>query len=155
MADVGVAYTLTTPGGTVVFNDGSADQHYITGIRGLSMPSLRTPMDSVPLGDGLLVHDFWKGGMHIGIEGIFLITSVRVQNSIVIVRNDMEADLVDVLDSILRANGTLAFAPQGEGTRTYTVKCEVPVDFTETDNYTVKAFSFGLVAGDPNWAGSS
>lgn len=155
MADVGVSYTLTTPGGTVVFNDGSADQHYITEIRGLGAPALRTPMDNVPLGDGGLIHDFWKGSRHIGIEGIFLITSVRVMNSIVIVRNDMEQELVDALESILRADGTLAYAPQGEGTRTYTVRYEVPLEFTHTDNYTVLAFSFGLVAGEPDWAGSS
>ena len=155
MADVGVTYTLTTPGGTVTFNDGLADQHYITEIRGLGSAALRTPIDNVPLGDGGLIHDFWKGPRHIGIEGIFLIQSTKIMNSIVVIRNDMEDELSDALESILRADGTLAYTPQGEGARTYPVRYEIPLEFTHTDNYTVLAFSFGLVAGEPDWAGTS
>lgn len=155
MADVGVQYDLATPVGTVSFNDGTPDQFYITEIRGLGAPALRTPQDNVPLGDGGLIHDFWKGPRHIGIEGIFLITSVKIQNSIVIVRNDMEAELTEAVESILRNDGTLSFAPQGEGTRSFTVRYETPLEFTHTDNYTVLAFSFGLVAGEPDWAGTS
>ena len=126
MADVGVSYVLTTPGPDITFNNGSADQFYITEIRGLGAPALRTPIDNVPLGDGGLVHDFWKGPRHIGIEGIFLITSTRIMNSIVVIRNDMEFILTDALESILRADGTLAYTPQGEGARTYTVRYEIP-----------------------------
>jgi hypothetical protein len=155
VADVGVSYTLTTPGGTVVFNDGATDQHYITEIRGLGAPALRTPMDNVPLGDGGLIHDFWKGPRHIGVEGIFLIQSTRIQDDIVVIRNDMEEELTVALESILRADGTFAYAPQGEGTRTYTVNYEVGVEFTHTDNYLTLAWTFGLVAGEPDWAGSS
>jgi hypothetical protein len=155
MADVGVPWTLTTPAVVIPFNDGSLDQFYITRIRGLAMPPIRAPVDPVPLGDGGLVHDFWKGPLHIGIEGLFLIQSTRVMDSIVIIRNDMEADLVDALESILRADGTFAGAPQGHSTRTYTVNCEIPLDTDHADNYLSYTFSFGLVAGDPNWAGSS
>ena len=155
MADVGVPYQLSTPWGPINFNDGGLDQFYITEVRGLGAPALRTPFDNVPLGDGGLIHDFWKGPRHIGVEGIFLITSVRVMNSIVVVRNDMEDELTDALESILRSDGTLSYAPQGEGTRTYTVRYEVPLEFTHTDNYTVLAFNFGLVAGEPDWSGSS
>ena len=155
MADVGVSYTLTTPVSTVVFNDGALDQHYITEIRGLGAPALRTPIDNVPLGDGGLVHDFWKGPRHIGIEGIFLIQSTRIMNSIVVIRNDMEDELSDALESILRADGTLAYTPQGQGARTYTVRYEIGVEFTHTDNYLTEAFTFGLVAAEPDWAGSS
>src|SRR3990167_9245660 len=124
MADVGVVYTLSTPGGTVLFNDGfdpfaGADQFYITEIRGLAAPALRTPIDNVPLGDGGLVHDFWKGPRHIWIEGIFLIQSTKIMNSIVVIRNEMG------------------------------------VEFPHTDNYLTDAFTFGLVAAEPDWAGSS
>lgn len=155
MADVGVSHVLTTPALTVTFNSGSLDQFYITSIRGLGAPSLRTPMDNVPLGDGGLVHDFWKGPRHIQIEGIFLIQSTRVMNSIVVIRNNMEFDLTDALESILRADGTLAFTPQGESARTFTVRYEVGLEFTHIDNYLTEAFSFGLVAAEPDWAGSS
>lgn len=155
MADVGVSYVLTTPGPDITFNSGGLDQFYITEIRGLGAPSLRTPMDNVPLGDGGLIHDFWKGPRHIGVEGIFLIQSTRVMNSIVAIRNQMEFDLTDALESILRADGTFAFTPQGEGARTFTVRYEVGVEFSHTDNYLTDAFTFGLVAGEPDWAGSS
>jgi len=155
MADVGVSYVLTTPGPDITFNSGSLDQFYITEIRGLGAPSLRTPMDNVPLGDGGLIHDFWKGPRHIGVEGIFLIQSTRVMNSIVAIRNQMEFDLTDALESILRADGTFAFTPQGEGARTFTVRYEVGVEFSHTDNYLTLAFTFGLVAGQPDWSGSS
>ena len=155
MADVGVSYVLTTPGGVITFNAGTADQFYITEIRGLGAPSLRTPMDNVPLGDGGLIHDFWKGPRHIGIEGIFLIQSTRNMNAIVVIRNDMEFLLTDALESILRADGTLVFTPQGEGARTFTVRYEVGVEFVHTDNYLTDAFTFGLVAAEPDWAGAS
>ena len=155
MADIGVSYVLTTPGPDITFNDGSPDQFYITEIRGLGAPALRTPIDNVPLGDGGLVHDFWKGPRHIGIEGIFLIQSTRNMNAIVVIRNDMEFLLTDALESILRADGTLSFTPQGEGNRTFTVRYEIGVEFTHTDNYLTDAFTFGLVAGEPDWAGSS
>ena len=155
MADVGVSYVLTTPGPDITFNSGSLDQFYITEIRGLGAPSLRTPMDNVPLGDGGLIHDFWKGPRHIGVEGIFLIQSTRVMNSIVAIRNQMEFDLTDALESILRADGTFAFTPQGEGARTFTVRYEVGVEFSHTDNYLTLAFTFGLVAEQPDWSGSS
>lgn len=160
MADIGVVYTLTTPGGTVLFNDATdpfagADQFYITEIRGLGAPALRTPIDNVPLGDGGLIHNFWKGPRHIGIEGTILVQSVRVENSIVVIRNDMEDELSNALESILRADGTLSFAPQGEGTRTYTVRYEVGVEYVHGNNYHSLDFSFGLVAGEPDWAGSS
>lgn len=155
MADVGVAYTLTTPGPDIAFNNGALDQFYITEIRGLGAPALRTPMDNVPLGDGGLIHDFWKGPRHIGIEGIFLIQSTRVMNSILAIRNQMEFDLTDALESMLRADGTLVFTPYGEGARTFTVRYEVGVEFTHTDNYLTDAFTFGLVAAEPDWAGAS
>jgi len=155
MADIGVQYVLTTPVLTLTFNDGTADQFYITEIRGLGAPALRTPMDNVPLGDGGLIHDFWKGPRHIAIEGIFLIQSTRVMDSIVVIRNDMEEDLTDALESILRADGTLSYTPQGDSARTFTVRYEVGVEFVHTDNYLTDSFSFGLVAGEPDWAGSS
>jgi hypothetical protein len=155
MADVAVVYTLTTPDGTVVFNDGGSDQFYITEVRGLGAPALRTPFDNVPLGDGGLIHDFWKGPRHIGVEGILLIQSTRQMDDIVIARNDMEEELTDALESILRADGSFSFTPQGLANRTFTVRYEVGIEFVHTDNYLTDAFSFGLIAGEPDWSGSS
>ena len=126
-----------------------SDQYYITEIRGLAAPTLRTPFDNVALGDGGLIHDFWFGPRHIGVEGVVLVQSVRIENDIVEIRNDMEADLTSALNSIIRTDGTLAFTPQGQGATSYSVRYEVPLEFTHTDNYHTLGFSFGLIAGDP------
>jgi len=156
MADVGVQYDLTTPAGTIIFNDGSLDQFYITKVRGLGSPDLRTPMDKVPLGHGALFHPFFKGARHIGVEGIFLIESTRIQNNIVVIRNEMEFDLTEALESLLDdSTGTFTFAPQGFGSRTFVVKYEVGFEPEHGDNYISLYFSFGLVAAEPDWSGSS
>lgn len=154
MADVGVTYVLTTPGPDITFNSGvepfdGTDKLYITEIRGLESPEIRTPVDPVPLGDGALVHDFWFGARHIGIEGVIIVNSVTVMNSVVQVRNSLTDDLTDALNSILRADGTLAFTPQGEAARSITVRYEVGLNTTHTDNYNTLQFSFGLIAAVP------
>lgn len=151
MADVGVTFTLTTPGPTLTFNDGSLDQFYITELRGLGGPPIRAPIDNVPLGDGGLVHTFYKGPRHIIVEGIFLITSVRVMNDIVEQRNSMESDLMDALEAIIAADGTFAWTPQGEAARSLTVRHDVMLDFSHADNYTNLTWNFGLVAANPDW----
>ncbi len=70
-------------------------------------------------------------------------------DSVVQVRNSLTDDLTDALDSILRADGTLAFTPQGEAARTITVRYEVGLQTVHTDNYNTLQFSFGLIAADP------
>jgi len=154
MADVGVPYTLATGGGTIVFNDSGEpfqgqDQFYITEIRGLGSPALRTPFDSVPLGDGSLVHDFWFGARHIGIEGTALVQSTAIEDDIVVIRNQMEADLFTALESCLRADAIFDFTPQGQSAQSYTVRYEVQLEFTHSNNYHSLDFSFGLIAGNP------
>ncbi len=155
MADVGVIYTLTSPGpGTVTFNTGidpfdGRDKYYITEIRGLESADIRTPVDPVPLGDGALVHDFWFGSTHIAVEGVILVNSTQIEDDIVQVRNSMTNVLSDALAYILRNDGTFAFTPQGAAARSITVRYEVPLQTTHTDNYHTLQFSFGLIAGDP------
>jgi hypothetical protein len=151
VADVAVPFVLTTPGGTITFNDDSADQHYITEIGGLGSAPVRAPIDNVPFGDGGIVHNFWKGPRHITIEGVWLITSTRIMNSIVVIRNDMEEDLRAALESTLQANGTLAWTPQGQAARSLTVRQEIAMDTRHIENYNLRSFTFGLVAGDPDW----
>src|SRR3990167_286210 len=155
MADVGVPYALATPARTIPFNDDSADQYYITEIGGLAVPTIRAPIDNVPLGDGGLVHDFWKGPRHLSIEGVLLIQSTRVQDTVVDIRNQMEDALVFVLESILRADGTLTYPPTGAGARSLTVRHDIPLEFRHVENYLLISFTFGLVAAEPDWSGSS
>jgi hypothetical protein len=155
MADVGVVYTLTTPGPDIVFNQFTEpftghDQYYITEIRGLEAPSLRTPQDPIPLGDGALIHDFYYGATHITIEGVIIVDSTQICNSQVAIRNSMTNDLKDALNSILRANGTLAWTPQGQGAQTITtLRYEVGLQTPHTSDYRALEFSFGLVSGTP------
>lgn len=155
MADVGVQYVLTAPAGTITFNEftepfiGNNDQYYITEIRGLAAPALRTVVDSVPLGDGALIHDFWFGARHIGIEGTILVMSTGVMDDVVEIRNQMEADLQDAVNSMIRTDGTLAFTPQGQSPISYTCRYEIPLEFVHSNNYLSLDFSFGLIAGDP------
>jgi hypothetical protein len=151
MADIGVQFVLDTPTTDITFNDDSEDQIYIVTASGLGMPTLRTPIDNVPFGDGGLVHDFWEGPRHILIDGIFLITSTHVMDDVVVIRNDFEDDLVTALTSIIRADGTLTWTPQGQSQRSLTVRCDVPVDFAHEANWTLETFAFGLVAANPDW----
>lgn len=154
MADIGVVYTLTTPAQTITFNATTVpfagqDQYYITEIRGLASPTLRTPFDNVPLGDGGLIHDFWFGPRHIGVEGTLLVQSVRVEDDIVLQRNQMEADLTDALESIIRTDGTFVFTPQGQVTVSYNVRYEIGLEFVHSNNYHSLDYSFGLIAANP------
>lgn len=151
MADIAVQYTLTTPGGTINFNDGSADQFYITEIQGLGSAPIRTPIDNRPLADGGLVHDFWKGPRHVLIEGVFFITSVPQGQRCQEIRNEMEEDLRVALESLLQDDGTLAWTPVGQAARSLTVRHEVPLECPHQENYLLRAFNFGLIAANPDW----
>lgn len=149
MTDIAAVYTLTTPGGTITFNDGAEDQYYITSIRGLESGIIRAPIDSMPQTDGAIIHDFFFGQQSIIIDGFFFITSSRVMNTILAQRNAMTNTLRTALNSILRADGTLAWTPLGQGAESLTVRYEVPLQPDHIDNYLNRSFSFGLVSGSP------
>jgi hypothetical protein len=149
--DIGVQYTLTTPGGTINFNDGSANQYYLSTVGGLDGPTIRAPIDDRPQTDGGIVHDFFAGPRHITFEGVLLIQSTHIMNSVVQIRNTMEDNLRTAVVSLLRADGTLAWTPQGKSARSLTVRHDVPLDFTNIENYLLLQFHFGLVAANPYW----
>ncbi len=151
MPDIGVAYTLSTPGGNVAFNNGATDQLYIVSIEGLGGPPVRSTVDPVPFGHGGIVHRAWKGPRDIVVDGMFLILSTRVGNSIVVIRNAFEETLRTALESIMQADGTLTWTPQGQGARSLTVRHSVQLEFRHDQDWLVENFSFGLVAANPNW----
>lgn len=151
MADVAAVYTLTTPGGTITLNSGGADQYFTSEVGGLDGAPIRAPIDPVPFGQGGIIHDFWRGPRHPTFEGVLLITSTRVMNSILAIRNDMEENLRVALESIQQANGTLAWTPLGEAARSLTVRNDIALDMRHVENYLLRSFAFGLVAGDPDW----
>ena len=126
------------------------DQFYITELRGLESPALRVPQDPVPLGSGALIHDFFYGATHITFEGVILVDSTEIMDDIVEIRNSMTQDLKDALDSILAANGSLAWTPQGEGAQSISgLRYEVGLQTPHTADYRMLEFSFGLVTGTP------
>lgn len=155
MADLTAVYTLTTPGGTISFNNGdlhtTTDLYWIQNIRGLDSPSLRTPFDDAPQTHGGLIHNFWKGPRHIGFEGVILIQSVPIGGACQEELNGMESALMTALESILQTDGTLAWQPLGDSSKSLGVRYEVPLEITPSDNYATRSFTFGLIAGDPDF----
>lgn len=155
MPDISCVYTLTTPGGTITFNDGSADQFYISEIpQGLSGVPARTPHDDVPYGDGEQSYNWFQTGRHILIEGLFLVTSVMCGPDMVEVWNQMEDDLqvaTDSLAGLTTATGTLSWTPAGLSARSLTVRRDVELECPHDQNYLVRTFHFGLSADNPSW----
>jgi hypothetical protein len=158
MADVSAVYTLTTPGGTITFNNGDlkdgTDKFWIQIIHGLEGAPLRTPIDNAPQTDGGLVHPFLRAARPVIIEGVFVTESVgwpSVGDECITAQNEMEDDLLDALESIVAANGTLAWTPLGLGSRSLTVRNHQPLETTPGENYVIRNFVFGLIAADPSW----
>ena len=156
MADIACPYTIVTPARTINFNDGATDQFYIQGITGLGSAPVRAPIDDVPYGDGGIGHNFWKGGRHIVIEGLFLVTSVDCGPEQVGIWNDMEDSLRIALESIAATTtdtGTLVWLPQGQILyRVLGVRHDQPLECPPDQNFTVRNFSFGLFAENPDWS---
>ena len=81
---------------------------------------------------------------------MILVGSTGIEDDIVEIRNDMTDELELALRSMIRADGTLTFDPQGSvASTTYTVRYEVGLQTPHADNYHSLQFSFGLIAGDP------
>lgn len=160
MPDVACPYTLATPAGTIVFNDGSAEQFYITNIpQGLAGAPIRAPIDNVAFGDGSIGFNFWKGGRHILIEGVFLVTSLPPCPALVALWNAMEDELRIALDSIsadIASTATLSWTPTGDvAVRALVVRNDVELETQPDQNYLTRTFTFGLFSEDPDWTGSS
>ena len=158
MADLSCTYTLTTPAATISLNAGDlrdgTDKYWVQNIQGLDGPPLRTPIDNRPQTDGGLVHPFFKGPRSIVFEGVLVTESAgwpSEGDACITVQNEMEEDLVDALESIIAADGTLAWTPLGLSARSLTVRHSQMLEFMAIENYVLKQFVFGLVAANPNW----
>ena len=155
MPDIGCPYDLTTPAGTIYFNNGDTDQFYIQSITGLGTAPVRAPIDDIPYGDGSIGHNFWKGGRHIAIEGVFLVLSVDCGPAQVAVWNAMEERLRLALESIASLTtdvGTLVWTPTGAiAFNLLSDRHDVPMECPPDQNFTIRNFSFGLFAADPDW----
>lgn len=155
MADLTVVYTLTTPGGTISFNNGALktldDLYWIQNLRGLDSTPIRAPVDDAPQAHGGIVHNFWKGPRHVGMEGVILIQSVPFGGPCQEELNGMESALTTALESILQADGTLAWTPLGDSAKSLTVRYEIPLEVNPSDNYVTRSFTFGLIAASPDF----
>jgi len=157
VADLSVPYTLSTPAGTVIFNNGTLksldDLFWIQTIQGLDQASIRAPVDEVPFGNGGIVHTFWKGPRRVIFDGVIFIQSVPIgSGSCQALLNEMEEDLRQALDSISGdTDGTLTWTPTGMSGRSLDVRCEVPFDPQPIEDYALRSFSFGLVSASADW----
>jgi hypothetical protein len=157
VADLTVRYTLSTPGGTIVFNDGELktldDLYWIQTLRGLDGAPLRTPSDRVAFGSGARRHRWWRDARRPIFDGVILIQSVPIGWPCQELLNGMEDALIAALDSIGEgiAEGTLSWTPLGGSPRSLTVSCEVPVDIQPVEDYALRSFNFGLFAENPGW----
>ncbi len=145
MAEYSVAFTLTTPSSTVTFNAGSGDEYFLDPDQcaGLDMAPVRASVDDMPGASGGLVHTALKGARHVTFSG-WLVNRTGTPAA----RNTMENTLRAALESIMAANGTLAWTPSGGSARSLTVRCDVGLT---TQGTWLKVFLFGLVAANPDF----
>jgi hypothetical protein len=154
MADITTSYVLTTPGPDITFNAGTlgdgTDKYWLTqGPRGLDGPTLRTPYDVVPFGDGGVAHTTRLGPLFPLFDGMYLIESSTSQADCQELRNDLHFNLKSALESIIAPTaGTLAWTAAGQGALSLPVFYWVTLDAPYSDNYTVQNFSFGLFSED-------
>lgn len=153
MADLTTTYTLTTPGPDITFNSGSlgdgTDKYWLQDVQGLDGPSVRAPIDNVPLGNGYLIHTFYMEGRRPVFDGVIIIESVSpwgadCQEAL----NAMEDNLRQALESIVAANGTLAWTPAGLAAESLTVRypAQPRYEVRPVENFALRQFVFGLVS---------
>lgn len=142
MAEISAVYTLAG----LTFNASSGDTYFISAITGLDGPAIRSTVDDAPQTDGGLVHTSFLGARHVTVEGVLVVRSAVTESGVVAARNALEDALLSALESILNADGTLAWTPTGGSGKTLTVRYEVPCQFSGGWQ---KSFTFGLVAADP------
>ncbi len=156
MPDVACIYTLVTPSGTIMFNDGGPDQFYIQNITGIDGPPVRAPGDAISYGDGGRSYNSWKAAREMLFEGVFLVTSVPICPDAVPIWNTMQETLRVALESLIgddaTAVGTLTWTPTGTVTsNTLTVRHDVQLECPPDQGFLVRAFHFGLRADNPDW----
>jgi hypothetical protein len=157
MADLATTYTLTTPGPDITFNSGTlgdgTDKYWIQAIDGLDGPSVRAPVDPVPFGDGSLIHTFFKHGRRPIFDGVLIIETVPFGAACQAALNVLEDNLRQALESIIAANGTLAWTPTGLAARSLSVRHpgEPPLNIRPIENFGLRQFDFSLVSAAANW----
>lgn len=158
MADLVTTYTLTTPGGTITMNNGDlgdgTDKYWVHDVFGLDAPNVRAPVDKVPFGDGSIIHTFWKEGRTPRLEGVLIVESVApwgesCQDAL----NALEDAFRIAVESIIQADGTLAWTPAGLGARSLTVRypASPALEFHPISNFASRSWALSLVSEAADW----
>lgn len=138
---------LTGPSASIDFNPaGGGDGFYLTpdttGL--LSQAPVRATTDDESQTDGGIAHDNFKGGRH-----PLIIAQYKIGTGSIAARDAAFAALIALLDSILRADGTLTFNPDTTPT-SLTVRSEI--EMTPSGGPQLKQATFGLFAENPDWS---
>lgn len=155
MAEFGCPATLSTPGGSIDFNDWSTGPNgmiwLIQNIDGLDGEPMRTPMDDKAGADGAWLYEFFAAARHITVSGIMVPASSLSAWQQIQQRNQMEASLRVKARTMkgYGTTGTWSWTPTGMAAYSLTVKCDVLPTFPGEG--VIKQFIFGLVAGDPDY----
>lgn len=156
MADESVIYELASADeGTIFFNNGDLhtldDVFWIQDLNGMDGAPIRAPVDNRPQIHGGIIHPFFFGPRQITVQGVILVQSVPLGGDCRAIRNQMEYDLKIVLGNMLDQDGILTWTPTGQPAHQLVVRHNIPVEFSPAENYAIKAFTFGLIAGEPEF----
>lgn len=146
MAEFGIWHELETPRGTLEINPaGGGDGLYLTNVAGMDGATVRAPIEARPQADGAIAFDHFRGARYITLEGYLRATSQGGSEDLA-TRTVLEDRLRAYTDSILRANGTLRFAPSGQPKRRVTVRL---IEQVQIRGGLLKEWQVQLVAHDP------
>jgi hypothetical protein len=136
---------LVTPAHTISFNAATGDAYLNDPLQcaGLGQAPLRVTVEDRPQTHGGILHPTFRGARHITIAGVLLVRSSGTDSGIVTAREGMIDDLVEALESIENADGTLSWA---SAAHTLAVRSEIPFD---PSGAMEKTYTFGLIAPDP------
>lgn len=145
--------TLTDGTHTVTLNAASGDTYLVDAdlSTGLVDDTVRSNVDDKAQTDGGIVHPAFLGPRHIVLAGMLYVTSASTDSGIVQARNTLAVNLKTVLQTILRADGTLSYTPSGGSSKSVTVRYDVGATFSRRQGI-IYGFAFGLVAANPVWA---
>lgn len=100
--------TLTTPAGTLTFNEATGDTYFVDPGRsdGLGMGEIRNPIDDRGQQSGFLLHEFFEKGAVLLVAGTVL---ARTDTTGITGADALMSDMVTKLRSTLASTGTLNF----------------------------------------------
>lgn len=148
MAEYSAPATLTTPWGTIDFNDDTppAYLHDPDVCAGLDGAPARATIDVKPVTDGGIWHRHFKGAREVTLGGLLRVDTPADAAS-------LEDDLLAACESIFSdpsVTGTYEWTPSDSSTRSITVRCDILPTFSGPAH--AKKYSLGLVAIDPTIA---